>query len=192
MFSADDLVKNAPGKGCDFSGRNECKEHGRVAGFGNEVIFFNGAVNGEADISGLKITKIDPLVKANPAVSQGVFVPFKQDYATIGILTGTQGFFYSDQFGGCDFTILKSSKNEWVGSHVYSNVACRNAIATPPKDWNLVHTWKSGPYALKYGMSGSIHVACFVNKASLEFVMVRITGYPPKVSEVIRCETVRL
>ncbi len=177
-MTAESLVANAPGKGVNMSGRSECEEGAHLVGFPAQVISYQGKVSGEVTEAGLKIGA------PGGDAAQGVFVPFKQDYATVGVLSGGECFFVSDQFGGCDFTVLKTADGRWAGSHVYSSDTCREAIAAVPEGWTNVYTWRSGPYARMFGMGGgSINVVCFVTGSHLKFVMLRIRGYPPTVAE---------
>jgi hypothetical protein len=170
MFTAASVITKAPGKKINLSGRSGCKAGNRVTGFSELVKYNQGKISGHIGEGGLQI-----LASGKGGV-EGVFVPFEPGKATLGELSGAEGFFVSDQFGGCDFTILKNPQGQWAGAHVYSNDACRAAIAATPEGWTNVYTWRSGPYARRYGMSGSILVICFVTKISLKFVMVRVEG----------------
>ena len=177
MMTAETLVTGAPGKSADFSGRSGCSDGSHAAGFPPEVIYFSGKVSGAVTGSGLAITA------PGGGGTQGLFVPFEQDQATLGVLSGSDSFFISDQFGGCDFTVLKNPAGQWAGSHVYSNAACRAAITKTPPGWKHVYTWKSGPYARRFGFGSSIYVVCFVTKSNLKFVMLRIQGQPPSYAQ---------
>ena len=186
MFTAEKVITKAPGKKISLSGRSGCKAGNRVTGFSDLVKYNQGKVSGHIGEEGLQI------LGAGKGGAEGVFVPFEQGMATLGVLSGAEGFFISDQFGGCDFTILKNPQGQWAGAHVYSNDACRAAIADTPEGWTSVYTWRSGPYARRYGMSGSILVLCFVTKISLKFVMVRVQGFPPVVQAAVMSANVRL
>lgn len=182
-FTAESVINNAPGKGITMPGRPS--EGGQVTGFPTDVVFCQSKVTGTAGTGGLAIS-------GTTGTATGVYVPATPNKCNMGVLSAGENFFFSDQFGGCDFTVLRDNNGNWAGSHVYSSDTCRQNIAAVPNGWEVVHTWRSSPYARKYGMSGSIAVCCFVTGTHLKFVVVRITGFPPTVGEAVMSASVVL
>jgi len=184
MLTANGVITGAVGKALSAPSSSGATG-GAAAGFQGEVVYNQIKVKGALNDGALAFT-------AAQTGAEGVYVPYIQDKCALGTLSGAEGFFYSDQFGGCDFTVLKDANGNWVGSHVHSSDACRSSIAAPPGSWTSVYTWRSGPYAREFGMAGSINVLCFVTRTHLNFVMVYIRGYPPKIADVRMAASVKL
>lgn len=184
MLSASDVITLSPNKPLTLPPNTGNSEGGQVAGFPAGVVFNQTKVTASVGDGGLKFAT------SGGDGAAGVYIPATPDKCNVGVLAGPEGFFFSDQFGGCDFTVMKTNDGLWAGSHVYSSDACRANIAAVPAGWTTVHTWRSAPYARRYGMTGSNCVMCFVAKGSLKFVMVRVAGYPPKVAEAVMSASV--
>ena len=183
-ITADGLITNAPGKG--ITTPSAPIAGAQVAGFGASVVFNQKKVTAAVGPGGLAIAD----AQAN---GTGVYVPATPDQCNVGKLSAGENFFYSDQFGGCDFTVLQDPTGNWVGSHVFSSDACRNDIAAIPANWQTIYTWRSLPYAKKYGMSGSIAMCCFVSATHLKFVMLRVSGsLTPTVNEVVLSASIQI
>ena len=122
----------------------------------------------------------------------GVYVPATPDTCNVGVLLYGECFFYSDQFGGCDFTVLRDAAGNIYGSHVHSSAACRADIAAVPPGWSVLYTWRSGPYARLFGMTGSNSMLCFVTGNQLRFLYIRLQGTPNLVHDIREAASMRI
>lgn len=77
----------------------------------------------------------------------GTFIQYEQNAVTLGAFPAG-GFVASDNFGGCDLTILRDPQHQLFGAHVYFEAShnCRDLIAGHPPGWHIVGTWRSLPY----------------------------------------------
>lgn len=113
----------------------------------------------------------------------GTYICNKDDYVTFGQITAG-GFLVSDQFGGCDMTILRAPDGTIWGAHVYSSDACRAAVSAPPAGWTVLGTWTSAGYAQKHPDCGALFVFTFVESSKVMIVTVGGGGYPVTVRHV--------
>ena len=81
--------------------------------------------------------------------SGGVYIKDIPNMVSIGFIGSSSGLFISDKFGGCDFTIIKTSHGI-IGPHVFveGNAECRKAVRQEnlPDNWEVLYTWKSLDY----------------------------------------------
>ena len=101
---------------------------------------------------------------------------------TLGIVP-RGGFLFSDQFAGCDLTILRNPGGEILGAHVFSNTMCRACIAHLPHGWQAVGTWQSAGYSVKWNTTGLSSFA-FIEGNQLWVVAVGSKGYPATITNV--------
>lgn len=185
MLTAEDLV--AKGVGCkltmgckgDITGNNP------LPGFGPLIREYSGPVY--ADLS----KQLLSLEKSGMAQSNGTFIRNEDDKVTVGLLI-RDGVIISDQFGGCDLTILKAPGGQIMGAHVYSSEPCRKAIADPPLGWKVMGTWKSAGYAEKWPGNGALFGFAFVGGGKVKFVAMGVKGYPPTIANVELASTISL
>jgi hypothetical protein len=177
-FSSTDIRGfNGIGKGISGTAKNEIKEGGAMAGFDPCCMIYSGPVNGS--MSGGSISLAAP----GGGAGNGTFIRNKDDYVTFGQVNAG-GFVVSDQFGGCDMTILKAPDGTFWGAHVYSSATCRAAVAAPPGGWSVVGTWSSNGYAAKHPDCGALFVFAFFEGGKVIIVTVGGGGYPLVVRHV--------
>ncbi|MEO1492305.1 MAG: hypothetical protein AAFV19_09165 [Pseudomonadota bacterium] len=157
--------------------KSKVKEGSGVPGFGVEAIMFDGACHGTLSGSALSLDE-SALAKAN-----GTFICNKDDKVTMGVAVAG-GFLVSDQFGGCDLTIVKNPAGAVLGAHVYSSEKCRSCIAALPTGWSTVGTWKSSGYKAKWPNIGGLLAFAFIEGSKVKVVAAGIAGYPGKISNV--------
>ena len=122
MLTASNLVANGVGSTIDVTCKSAIKEGSGLPGFGAEAIMYDGPVHG--DLSGGVLS----LKGGSLAGANGTFIRNMDNKVTLGV-SMAGGFIASDQFGGCDLTILRNPAGAFLGAHVYSNDACRSCIA---------------------------------------------------------------
>lgn len=114
--------------------------------------------------------------------SKGVFIQQITSRNALGTLTGGATFFLSDNFGGCDFAVLRNPAGAFVGAHVYSSDACRQAIQAVPNGWTFICSYSSKEEArLDTNISlanqvpnyGSMMILCSIVGNLVEFVLIR-------------------
>lgn len=185
MLTAETLVST--GIGCKFTmtGKNDITRSNTVPGFGPRVREYSGAIFGDLAKDVLS------LEKSSMSQSNGTFIRNTDDQVTVGLLV-RDGFIASDQFGGCDLTILKAPGGQIMGAHVYSSDACREAIKIPPLGWKVVGTWKSAGYAAKWPGNSALFGFAFVGGGQVKFVAMGLKGYPATVANVELAGTINL
>src|SRR3954451_1492340 len=101
MLTAELLV--ASGAGCKFTMncKSDIKDTGGLPGFGPLIKEYSGPCFGDLT------NKTLSLEKSGMAQSNGTFIRNEDDKVTVGLLI-RDGFIASDQFGGCDLTILRA------------------------------------------------------------------------------------
>ena len=185
MLTAETLVANGIGCKLSLSCKGDIKDTGGVLGFGPLVKEYSGPCHG--DLSGNTLS----LEKSGMSQSNGTFIRNEDDKVTVGLLI-RDGFFASDQFGGCDLTIMQAPGGQFMGAHVYSSAACRDAIKVPPLGWKTVGTWKSTGYAEKWPGNSALFGFAFIGGGKIKFVAMGLKGYPPTVANVELAATVDL
>ncbi|MEO0911596.1 MAG: hypothetical protein AAFY59_01185 [Pseudomonadota bacterium] len=160
-----------------FSGKSGIKEGSGIPGFASEVITYDGALEGSVSDGKLTLSAGGSL-----AASEGTFIRNMDERATVGPSV-KGGFLASDQFSGCDFTLLKNPAGTLLGAHVYSSENCRAAIQNVPKGWSIVGTWKSSGYIEKWQVTGLFAFA-FPEGNKVKVVAMGLKGYPPKIAQV--------
>ena len=184
MLTANAVVTHAVGKPLRFAGSSMAQAisgdlamGGSLAGFDPIVIHSSRPTEGRVSQGGLQIG-------TGSGSSRGIYIPAVQDKVTTGVLTGGAHFAYSDQFGGCDFTMLRDSGGNLVACHVYSSAPCRSAVAGGglPVGWTHIYTWRSSPYAQQWGYA-SIHCLAVLRGTKLTLVALKITGREPTVED---------
>ena len=175
MLTTSDLLA-CKGKQFSSCSKSQLKNIGPLSGFlPNVVESFMGI---HAGIEGNTLK----LENAGLGGSDGIFVPNEDDKVMAGILT-RDGVIVSDQFAGCDMTILRGG-SAIIGTHVYSSDACRNAIAKPPGNWVTVGTWTSKGYLEKWPGIGGLFAFAVVTGRHCDIVALGLKGYPPQISNV--------
>lgn len=159
------------------SGRSSIKEGGAMAGFPASCIVYAGAISGSVDANGISLSK--PRIGGG----KGTFIRNKDDRVTFGRFK-TGGFLVSDQFGGCDMTILKAPDGSFWGAHVYSSDACRADVANRPAGWSEVGTWSSAGYADSHADCAALFVFTFFEGGKAVVMTVGGGGYPITVRHV--------
>lgn len=185
MLTAETLVASGGGCKLTLTCKSDIKTSSSVRGFGPLVKEYSGPVFGE-----LKDRTLS-LEKSSMAQSNGTFIRNTDDQVTVGLLM-QDGFIVSDQFGGCDLTILKAPGGQIMGAHVYSSDACRNAIKTPPLGWKVLGSWKSTGYAAKWPGNSALFGFAFVGGGKITFVAMGLKGYPPTIANVELAGTINL
>lgn len=165
------------GKTITGGAKNGIGEGASMAGFDASCIVYAGPVHGS--IAGNSISLAAP-VGGN---GNGTFICNKDDAVTFGQVTAG-GFLVSDQFGGCDMTILKAPNGSFWGAHVYSSPACRTAVQNVPAGWSVVGTWSSKGYAARHPDCAALFVFAFFEGAQILIVTVGGGGYPIAVRHV--------
>lgn len=185
MFTAESLVANGVGKKFTINCKSGISDLGAVRGFGPLIREYSGPCF--ADIAGGTVS----IEKSGMSQATGTFIRNEDNKVTVGLLI-KDGFFASDQFGGCDLTILRSPGGQYMGAHVYSSPACREAIAAPPVGWRVVGSWKSAGYAEKWPGNSALFGFAFIGGGKLKFVAMGLKGYPPTVMNVELAATIDL
>ncbi|HEY8289705.1 MAG TPA: hypothetical protein VIG49_10580 [Acetobacteraceae bacterium] len=185
MLTAETLVANGVGCKLTMTCKSDIKNTGGLPGFAPLVKEYSGPVYGDL------ASNVLSLEKSGMAQSNGTFIRNIDDQVTVGLLI-RDGFIASDQFGGCDLTILKAPGGQFMGAHVYSSDACREAMKTPPLGWKVVGTWKSTGYAAKWPGNSALFGFAFIGGGKIKFVAMGLKGYPPTVANVELAATVNL
>jgi hypothetical protein len=185
MLTAETLVAN--GVGCKFNitCKSGIKDTGKINGFGPLIKEYSGPCFGDL-AKGVLTLEASGMSQAN-----GTFIRNEDNQVTAGLLI-RNGFFASDQFGGCDLTILRSPGGHYMGMHVYSSTACRDAVKATPLGWKIVGTWKSTGYAEKWPGNSALFGFAFIGGGKIRFVAMGLKGYPPTVANVELASTVDL
>jgi hypothetical protein len=168
---------NGLGKGISGTAKNAVGEGGAMAGFDPCCMVYSGPV--QASVAGGTIALAAPALGA----ANGTFIRNKDDCVTFGQATAG-GFLVSDQFGGCDMTILRAPDGAYWGAHVYSSASCRAAVAAPPDGWSVIGTWSSNGYAAQHPDCGALFVFAFFEGGKVVIVTVGGGGYPIAVRHV--------
>jgi len=182
MLTAPNLVASGVGCTIKMTCKAKIKEGSGLPGFGAEAMMYDGPVDG--DLSGGVLS----LEACSLAGANGTFIRNKDNKVTIGVAVAG-GFIVSDQFGGCDLTILRNPAGAILGAHVYSNEACRACIASPPAGWRVVGTWQSKGYQAKWPGIGGLFAFAFIEGSQVKVVALALKGYPGKVSHVELADT---
>lgn len=177
MLTAASLVANGVGCTISVTCKSKIKAGGGLPGFGPEAMMYDGPVAGDLSGGALSL-ETSSLARAN-----GTFICNKDNKVTLGVAVAG-GFIVSDQFGGCDLTILRNPAGAILGAHVYSNEACRKCIASPPPGWRVVGTWQSKGYQAKWPGIGGLFAFAFIEGSKIKVVAMAVKGYPGKVSHV--------
>ncbi len=167
------------GINCKISGdaKNGITAGAAMTGFDPCCKIFAGPVDGSC--SGTDLV----LKKPKGGSGNGTFICNEDDQVTFGQVSAG-GFLVSDQFGGCDMTILKSPNGTFWGAHVYSSDTCRAAVATPPAGWSVLGSWSSKGYVEKHTDCGALFVFTFFESGKVMIVTVGGGGYPLSVRHV--------
>lgn len=170
MISANDLYTNAKGKGIALACKYPAFSSGdSVAALGDKTKMFSKAV--KAEILGGKIS----VSTAAAGTQNGVFVCDSPNYATMAELGQTQ-IVISDQFSGCDLTIIQRPDGGYMGSHVYSDPDCRKCVNEGlPAGWKHIATWKSSGWMPHWKCSGLVAFA-FIEASTVTFVFLGVGG----------------
>lgn len=172
MLTANSVITHAVGKPLTMNSTmageitQDPNMGGNVAGFAPNVIWSHRGIQGQVTNSSLYIG-------VGRGASRGVYIPAIQGFVACGRVTGGAHFAYSDQFGGCDFDILRDPAGTLVCCHVYSSDACRQAIAALPPGWTHIYKWRSGPYIQLWGYD-SINCLAVVRGTRLQICALRI------------------
>ncbi len=177
MLTSDTLINGGLNSKLSMTCKSSITTSSSVAGFGPLVVEYSGPVYGELKGGTLS------LEKSGWSQSNGVFIRNTDDKVTTGILV-RGGFFASDQFGGCDLTILRAPGGALMGAHVYSSDACRKAVQAVPNGWRVVGTWKSAGYLQKWPGISALFAFGFVEGTKIKVVAMGLKGYPPWVSNL--------
>ncbi len=177
LVSNDIRSFNGLGKGITGGVKNAITEGAAMTGFDPCCVAYAGPVNGS--VNGGNISLAAPAGGAG----SGTFIRNKDDYVTFGQATAG-GFLVSDQFGGCDMTILRAQDGTYWGAHVYSSDTCREAVADPPAEWSVIGTWSSNGYAARHPDCGALFVFTFFEGGKVLIVTVGGGGYPIAVRHV--------
>jgi hypothetical protein len=132
------------------------------------AIMHDYPVHGE--ISG-KVLSLEP---SSWGGANGAFIQYRKEMVTLGIAM-KGGFLASDQFGGCDLTILRNGAGHIMGAHVFSSPLCRACIAAPHAQWTVIGTWASTGYQAKWHTTG-LWAFAFIEGAAVWVVAVGTTG----------------
>lgn len=172
--SVDVLGGKGLGKAVQFgAAKQSVKEGSRVNGFDASCIVYSGAVGGSVAGGTLTMTA---------GGADGIFIPNVDDKVTFGQMTAG-GFAASDQFGGCDVTVLRDGSGAYWSTHVYSSDACRGAVQAVPGGWSIVGTWSSAGYAAKHPDCGGLLVFTFLEE-KVKIVTIGVGGWPGTVKHV--------
>ena len=171
ITSSDLRAFGGMNKSIKGSGKSIIKEGGAMAGFPASCIVYSGAISGSVSDSSISLSK--------PSVGggKGVFIRNKDDHVTFGQFVAG-GFLVSDQFGGCDMTILKAPDGSFWGAHVYSSASCRADVANCPGGWSVVGTWSSAGYAERHPDCAALFVFTFFEGGKAIVMTVGGGGYP--------------
>ena len=158
-------------KGIKGSGKSTVKEGGAMAGFPASCIVYSGAISGSVSDTSISLSK--------PSLGggKGVFIRNKDDYVTFGQFV-IGGFLVSDQFAGCDMTILKAPDGSFWGAHVYSSASCRSDVANCPAGWSIIGTWSSAGYVERHPDCSTLLVFTFFEGHKAIVMTVGGGGYP--------------
>lgn len=189
MLTATTLVAAGRGATITLGCKSKISEGSGVPGFAPEAMMYDGPCNGS--LSAGKLDWAVSLDGGSLGGANGTFIRNKDDKVTMGVAK-TGGFIASDQFGGCDLTILRNPAGAMLGAHVYSSDPCRTCVANPPFGWSVVGTWRSSGYAAKWpGLGGLIAFAFFEGK-TVKVVAVGVKGYPGRISNLELAATFRI
>ena len=175
-LTAGGLLANGVGCKISVGCKDRIKKGSALPGFGPEAIMYDGPARG--DLSGGVLS----LEASGLGGANGTFIRNMDDKVTLGVAV-KGGFIVSDQFGGCDLTILRNPAGEILGAHVYSSASCRSCVASPPKGWSVIGTWQSNGYQAKWG-TGALLVFAFLEGGQIRIVAVGLKGYPMTISNV--------
>ena len=177
MLTATNLIANGIGKKIGLSGKNRIQEGTQWPEFGSLSMIYEGPVNASLSEDTLDISA------SSLSGRNGMFIRNKDDKVTMGLLL-KDDVLISDQFGGCDFAILKNPQGVIVGAHVFSSDECRACIAKLPPGWSEICTWKSDGYIAKWQGIGALIAFAFVDSKHVRIVIVGVGGYPGKITHV--------
>jgi hypothetical protein len=141
----------------NFSGRAVAKKGSTLDGFNGKAMMYSGSVYG--DFSPGKVSVTAP----GDSASNGTFVIWQNKMITAGTMVAG-GFIVSDQFGGCDLTIVRDSSGLLYGMHVHrsKDSDARNYLGDFPVGWKLIGTWESRVYTQKWGEGKAVTIVPFV------------------------------
>jgi len=137
---------------------------------------YEGPVYGE--LSG----KVLSLQLSSYSGANGVFIRNRDKMVTLGV-AARGAFIVSDQFAGCDLTILRNPAGQILGAHVYSNAMCRACIANLPKGWRVIGTWRSAGYQAKWKTT-ALFAFALIESDVVWVVAVGSKGHPLKITNV--------
>lgn len=171
MFSAAELLANGLGKKISLLAKNGVKEGSFITALGPVSLMFDGPVLAQIEGDTVSVTK------GGGSQQNGIFIRNMDNRATMGVLA-TGSVMISDQFSGCDFTVIRNPSGVIFGSHVHSDAASRACVnAGLPAGWTHLYTWKSAGYALnKWPGVGGIVAFVFIEGNKIKLVVAGIAG----------------
>jgi hypothetical protein len=99
----------------------------------------------------------------------------------------------SDQFGGCEYTILRNPAGALFAAHVFIDVGktqFHDSLAHPPHGWDNLGTWQSSVNANRWNFPTLLAIA-FFERNQVTVVAVGARGYPAKIESVSIAKTFR-
>lgn len=177
MLTASNLVANGVGSTMTLTCKGKISEGSGLPGFGPQAVMYHGPVFG--DLTNRTLS----LLASSLSGANGTFIRNADDKVTVGVAV-PGGFVVSDQFAGCDLTMLRNPAGAILGAHVYSSEACRTCIASPPAKWRVVGTWQSKGYVERWTGIGGLFAFAFIEGTQIKVVAMGVKGYPPTISNV--------